>query len=142
MKRRVTTSSKAGKIRRGKAPRPKPKTAPVVSRRRSASDAGLKAQLERRTRELAEAQQLLAESLEQQTATAEVLKVISSSPGELEPVFNAMLENATRVCDARFGTLFHYDGARFNRAASFGTPLDSGERHPDLRGRIRELAAV
>jgi GAF domain-containing protein len=64
----------------------------------------------------------LRQSLEQQTATSEVLKVISSSPGELEPVFQALLENATRICEAKFGTLFQYDGKLLHRVAGIGTP--------------------
>jgi two-component system, NtrC family, sensor kinase len=64
----------------------------------------------------------LAESLEQQTATSEVLSVISSSPGELEPVFQAVLEKATRICEAKFGTLYRFDGVTFYHAAGHGTP--------------------
>jgi GAF domain-containing protein len=64
----------------------------------------------------------LSESLRQQTATSEVLKVISSSPGELQPVFQTMLENATRICEAKFGTLFRFDGKLFHLAASVDTP--------------------
>src|SRR3974390_3144101 len=59
----------------------------------------------------------LSESLEQQTATSEVLKVISSSPGELDPVFNAMLANATRICEAEFGNLFLREGSHFRAVA-------------------------
>jgi len=59
----------------------------------------------------------LRESLQQQTATADVLKVISTSPGELEPVFQAMLENAVRICEAKFGVLYLYEGGKFRPAA-------------------------
>jgi GAF domain-containing protein len=64
----------------------------------------------------------LAESLEQQTAMSEVLRVISSSPGELDPVFQAMLENATRICDAKFGTMYFREGDAFRAVAMHGAP--------------------
>src|SRR5262245_5259081 len=64
----------------------------------------------------------LSEALEQQTATSEVLQVISSSPGELKPVFEAMLKNATRICDAKFGLLFRFDGKFFHVAALVDVP--------------------
>jgi GAF domain-containing protein len=82
----------------------------------------LKKQLEERTRELAEARGHLSEALEQQTATSEVLRVISSSPGELEPVFQAMLENAVRVCEAKFGVLFRYSDNAYHVAATLDVP--------------------
>ena len=64
----------------------------------------------------------LTESLQQQMATSEVLRVISSSPGELKPVFQAMLENAVRICEAKFGNLFLINGDACSWAAGVGTP--------------------
>jgi two-component system NtrC family sensor kinase len=64
----------------------------------------------------------LSESLEQQTATSEVLKVISSSSGELKAVFNAVLDNAVRICGARFGNLALFDGSNIRLAAMYNAP--------------------
>src|SRR5262249_19165774 len=78
----------------------------------------------------------ISEWLEQQTATSEVLGVISTSPGELEPVFNAMLENATRICEAKFGNLLLYEGDAFRVAAMYGAPQAWDElrrREPVIR---------
>jgi GAF domain-containing protein len=69
----------------------------------------------------------LRESLQRQTATSEVLSVISSSPGDLEPVFQAMLENAVRICEAKFGILFRHDGQAFELAAELDTPPEFAE---------------
>src|SRR5262245_9354546 len=81
-------------------------------------------EVQARTREL-------SESLKQQTATSEVLKVISSSPGELKPVFQAMLENATRICEAKFGNLWLREGDNFRIGAMHGAP----PAYADLRRR-------
>src|SRR6187402_2611603 len=79
------------------------------------STAGLRQQVAALTRELKEAR-------EQQTATSEVLQVISQSAGELESVFKAMLENATHICDASYGVMFLCEGKGFRTAATYNLP--------------------
>jgi hypothetical protein len=91
--------------------------------------ADLEQQLEEYRRELAEAR-------EQQRATSEVLRIISSSPGELEPVFEAMLANATRLCEARFGVLFRSEADALRAVALHDAPplfAEERRRNPVIR---------
>ena len=83
----------------------------------------------------------LRESLQQQTATSEVLSVISSSAGELQPVFDTMLVNAVRICEAKFGVLFRYDGNMFHAAASIGVTPAYGKSLRE-RGSFRPLSGA
>ena len=98
--------------------------------------ADLEQQLQVCRRELAEAQEHLAEALEQQTATSEVLGIISSSPGGLEPVFQTMLANATRICAAKFGVLWLVEGDAFRAVALHNAPpafAEERRREPMVR---------
>ena len=90
-------------------------------------------ELRQRTTDLTERTADLSEALEQQTATSDVLQVISSSPGDLQPVFATMLENATRICDAKFGNVYLWDNDAFHLVATHNTPpafAESRKRGP------------
>src|SRR5262249_17015768 len=84
----------------------------------------------------------LRQSLEQQTATSEVLGVISSSPGELEPVFQTILENATQICEAKFGILWLYDAETFRVGALRDVPEEVAARGPVRPGPLHPLARL
>ena len=113
MRRRDKAGGKAAKTRRHKT---------FTARRRGSSAAVQETEVARLTRELEEAR-------EQQTATSEVLKVISSSPGELETVFQTLLENATRLCEAAFGSMLQLEGDVFRRVALPNAPPAFMEFH-------------
>ena len=94
--------------------------APKAGHPRSTSTANLETEVARLARERDDA-------LEREKATAEVLRVISSSPGQLEPIFQAMLEKATRLCEASFGNMLLYEAGLLRRVAFHNTPLKYNE---------------
>src|ERR1700746_2290278 len=114
MRRRSRAGGKSTSEQRRKTVAQRSRNAPKAARPLSSS-AGSETKVERLTRERDEA-------LEQQVAASKVLQVISSSPGDLEPVFLAMLENATRICEAKFGILMLADGHAFRLGAIHDAP--------------------
>jgi GAF domain-containing protein len=116
MRRRSKVGGEVAKTQRHK------RSAAKGVRRRGSSVAGQETEVTRLTRELEEAR-------EQQAATSEVLKVISSSAGELETVFQTLLENATRLCEAAFGSMLQLDGDVFRRVALHNAPPAFMEFH-------------
>jgi two-component system, NtrC family, sensor kinase len=115
MRRRSRAGGKAIKTRRRKAATLNRPSAPKVSGRRkpSSTSADTKNALLKRERD---------EALEQQKATAEVLRIISASPGDLKPVFDAMLANAVRLCEAKFGFLWLAESDGFRPVALHNVP--------------------
>src|SRR5262249_54195741 len=112
MRRRSRASSKLAKARRRKA----------MPKRRNATTVRAESESARLRRERDEA-------LEREKATAEVLRVVSSSAGQLEPIFQTMLENAVRICGANFGVLFLREGDGFRRMAMHNPPPAFVEEH-------------
>jgi len=117
MRRRSKAGRKLAKARRSKAVPPK-RTSPKTTPGRNSSATSQEIEIARAFRERDQALEQLSESLEQQTATSEVLSVISKSHGELQPVFETMLANATRLCDAPFGQLLLREGDNLRMVAT------------------------
>ena len=115
MKRRSRAGGEPIKGRRRKTPEPKRRNAPKAIAGSNSSPNTAEAEVARLTRELSEA-------LERQAATSEVLQVISGSPGDLQPVFQTMLKNAVRLCEAKFGNIYRWDGDALHLVATQNAP--------------------
>jgi len=125
MRRRSRAGGKSTESQRRKTTTLKRRNAPKAVRRRSSSVAGKEAKVALFKRERDEA-------LEREKASAEVLRIISTSPGELKPIFQAMLENAVRVCEAFIGNLYLRDADGFHMvAAHHGSPAYVAARMSD-----------
>ena len=129
MKRRSRAGSDPGKARRRKTVAPKRASAPKAVPRRSSSTGDMETKIAQLTienarlvDELRQRTADLSEALEQQKAASEVLQAISGFPGDLEPVFASMLQNAVRICDAKFGNIYRWDGDTLHLVAAFNTP--------------------
>ena len=120
MKRRSKAGRQPIKGRRQKAAKPTLRNAPKALARSHPLPVQEETEVVRLTHERDEA-------LQQQTAASEVLRVISTSPGDLQPVFEAILEKAVYICDAKFGNLFRFDGTAYWLAAGAGTPPELAE---------------
>ena len=129
MRRRSRAGGETAKTRRRKTVTPKHHNAPKAVRGRSSSAVGQETKVALLTHERDEA-------LEQLSAASEILTVISSSPGDLKPVFDTILEKATRICEAKFGTLYLRDGDAFRVVAMHNTPpayAEARQREPLVR---------
>lgn len=138
MTRRAKTGGKADKLKRQKAKSRKGGFVPAAELSNEPHD---------HARELAESRKQLAEALEEQTATSEVLRIIAASSGDLEPVFEAMLRNATQICSAEFASLFRFDNGTPQLLASLNVPpaltefLRRGIPHVTPQNAFRRMIA-
>jgi two-component system NtrC family sensor kinase len=131
MRRRSKAGGEPAKTRRPRAPASKRRNVPKATHPRSSLATREETKVARLARERDEAS-------EQLSAASEIFKVISSSPGDLNPVFSAVLANATRLCDAKFGMLYRCEGDRFRLEASHNAPLALVE-YQSKRGLFQPL---
>src|SRR5262249_33268924 len=135
VRRRGTVNRKPAKTQHREPTRPKRSNASNAARRRSLSAADLRKQLDQRTRQRDEAQK-------QQEATAHVVRVISTSRGDLQPVFEAILTNATHICEAEFGTLWLTEGEALRVVLLHNVPpafAEERRRNPVIYPRVGSI---